>query len=443
MALMRTAERAGLILTVVLVSYTSVFGGSFRVGDRIRTVDESPVMIGTRTLATLPPGTRLVATEVQKEWVAVTVSSRGQNITGWIKQDHLTVDYGDLQAIFRDQDSLAHEQAAQYQLPVGKPVVVSVTSQRPVDVFVVSEEGLENFKWIAKNGRGQMQSYRRRLNIRSTQFEWTPPNGQKFRLLVDNTTFPDAGARPFGHTQITVRYFRPAMQLDDPAPGLGLVLGRVRLEYDGYKGRRGACSEPLTVQIAHKSADQDDDDAQVIEVPANDNGWFAVGNLIPDHYYWVKAVDGLTFTVEPSFRVSGPIQSDNADDEQSLVRDVGLFVFRVNADGRVSTTLTGPDLQIASRESEKGSSVNFGAAGPLSRHEWFENEHADSGWLAIVRADRLRLEEARRKKQSEEVPVPVVAPEPDAVPVTPSDDVAPAPAPPAESPRDERPVALR
>lgn len=443
-----TGTLAVLLLTLACAGPISVYANDFSVGDRITTVDESPVMTGNTTHAVLPAGSRLIATDVRDNWVAVTIERGGRSITGWISREHLIADPGNLEVIFSDQDALAHEQAAQYALPTGKSVVISVTSQRPVDVFVVSAEGLDNFKWIAKNGRGQMKSFQRRLNVRSTQIEWTPPNNQKFHLLVDNTTFPDAGADPLGQTQITVRFLRPDVPLEEPVAGLGLVLGRVSLDYDGYEGRRGPCTEPLTVHLAHKTADEDDDDAQIIRIPADADGWFAIGNLVPERKYWVAAVEGLTFTVKPSFRISSPIRSKDADDETPLVHDVGFFQFHVNTKGRVSTSVTGPDFRVGSRKSGEGNSVQFGDTGPLARHKWFVKEHSASGWVSQVLADRQRLEEKRMQKELQAAPAPPADPsKPKSIPAPPTEDdsqpdAAPAPAPPVASAKDERSIAL-
>jgi len=63
--------------------------GAIHPGDKVVTTEECAVQVGTETLATVPPKTRLVATDVQGDWVAVVVERGGKNVSGWIQARQL------------------------------------------------------------------------------------------------------------------------------------------------------------------------------------------------------------------------------------------------------------------------------------------------------------------------------------------------------------------
>ncbi|MBN2293156.1 MAG: PD40 domain-containing protein [Pirellulales bacterium] len=60
-----------------------------RAGDRIETIDETPIKSGEETVATLAAGTQLTAGEIQDEWVGVTIERAGLRVAGWISVEHL------------------------------------------------------------------------------------------------------------------------------------------------------------------------------------------------------------------------------------------------------------------------------------------------------------------------------------------------------------------
>ena len=78
MALERTLTIAALISSCLLTQIAHAFDAAFSIGDRIATIGDAPLMTGSQTLAVLPAGTRLVATDVQNDWVAVTVNRGGR-----------------------------------------------------------------------------------------------------------------------------------------------------------------------------------------------------------------------------------------------------------------------------------------------------------------------------------------------------------------------------
>ena len=392
---------------LMVLATTASFAGEFKIGQRLVTVERAPLMDGRNTRLFVPSGSRLVASNVRGKWVSVVVERDGQNVTGWIGEEYLVRDTDGLQLHYSDQDKLKHGTATKYSVPRNSAVLISITSTRPIDAFVVSTEGLANFKFVMKNGHGQMQSQRRKRNFYSTQLEWTPPSDQQFHLLVDNSTFPDGGANPFGDAQITVRIWKAVPTLADPQSGLGLVLGRISLRFSGYEGRHERYAGPLTVQLAHKTKGQKDEDAQVIEIPVSAEGWFAHGNLLPERHYWIKMVKGRDFSVKPSFRISGPFDVSEIEGKQMLVKDVGHFEFAVVKDGNVQCRLSSPTFNVRNNSNGRNQ-IQFSDTSPLERHRWFESKHPASDWTPLVREHRQHLERKREDDEPEAAPTPPV-----------------------------------
>ncbi len=193
----------------------------------------------------------------------------------------------------------------------------------------------------------------------------------------------------------------------EPREGLGLILGRVTLKFDGYKGKHKPYSRPLTVHIMHKAGEEEDSDAKVIQAVADDQGYFTVGNLSPERRYWVKRVEGHDFVVNIPFTVSTSIRAKNSDSNpQADVLDVGCFALSVNAEGSIGCQLTSSDCTMTKKAGKSGSSVQFNASPPLERHSWFLATYPSSDWAAKVRdhqrqIEREREEKARKKRGKE------------------------------------------
>jgi hypothetical protein len=81
---------AGVVVAaVVAVDHSVAADLQVKAGDKVVTTEESAVQVGTEVLATVPPNTRLVATDVKDDWVAVVVERGGRKISGWIQTRQL------------------------------------------------------------------------------------------------------------------------------------------------------------------------------------------------------------------------------------------------------------------------------------------------------------------------------------------------------------------
>lgn len=78
-----------VVAAVVGVSYSVAADLQVKAGDKVVTIEESAVQVGTETLATVPSNTRLVVREVKDDWVAVVVERGGRKISGWIQARRL------------------------------------------------------------------------------------------------------------------------------------------------------------------------------------------------------------------------------------------------------------------------------------------------------------------------------------------------------------------
>lgn len=87
----RTSRIVSVVFQGLLALTTGISAAAeWKAGDRLVTVKDAPVQVGTRTVATVPVGTEVVANAVQGEWVAVVLSQDGREITGWIEAKHLS-----------------------------------------------------------------------------------------------------------------------------------------------------------------------------------------------------------------------------------------------------------------------------------------------------------------------------------------------------------------
>ena len=203
----------------------------------------------------------------------------------------------------------------------------------------------------------------------------------------------------------------------EPRPGLGIILGRVTFTFDGYKGRHNPYSRPLTVHIMHKADGEEDSEAEVTRVVADDKGYFAVGNLPPGQRYWVKKVEGHDFIVNIPFTVSASIRGKDDDSQpQTDVLDVGCFALTVNAEGSIGCQLTSPDCTMTKEADNPESSVQFNSLSPLERHAWFLASYPTSGWAGKVGDHQRQIEgkreDAAKKKREKEANEKAALPKP-------------------------------
>lgn len=60
-------------------------------GDSVVTLRQTPIQAGKETLASVPPGTRLLIKSVRGDWGAVTVQRQGRDVSGWVHAKHVRV----------------------------------------------------------------------------------------------------------------------------------------------------------------------------------------------------------------------------------------------------------------------------------------------------------------------------------------------------------------
>jgi len=440
----------------VVASLTPVLSaGVFQVGDRVMTLQRVPLKDRAATRAYVDAGTTLTVTHVNDEWVAVCLYRSGKPVTGWIEQRHLTFNDPSVVQVYEDQDQLERNKAVWWKLPKNQPVIIQFSSTWPVDTFFLSEEGLGNFRWVLKNGSGSARTIRFKSGVKQTLVDWSSLGEDQYYFVADNTSFPDRGTDPRGRTNTTMRIWIRTPRPAEPSPGLGLIMGRVTLRFDGYEGRHDTYGKPLTVHLKHKAEDADDDEARKLQVLTTADGHFALANLIPERRYQVAEVQGENFRAPIPFGATMPIRSKDAKPgNRDDVLDIGYFALVVNRDGSMGLEYTSPDMQATKVGGKEGMSLRFDSSGPLERHRWFTRTYPDSGWVARVEADRDRIlrerEESERKKRERqaekrrrEAPAQPLAPAPPSAVM--DEDGAEAEAPPALKQGDdelEAPPAL-
>lgn len=79
-----------VVASLALVSLSTISkAAEWKVGDEVVAITVTSIKVGSRSLATVPKGTHLLAKKVKGDWVGVTVESGGKRITGWVWGRHL------------------------------------------------------------------------------------------------------------------------------------------------------------------------------------------------------------------------------------------------------------------------------------------------------------------------------------------------------------------
>jgi hypothetical protein len=248
---------------------------------------------------------------------------------------------------------------------------------------------------MIKKGSGRATTYQIHKKCYQAQLTWGTDAGEYY-VVVDNTSAPDGGARPTKDVDVSVGFWKRGHELGQPANGKGLLIGRVALDFAGYKDRFERHSGRLSVCIAQASAKKTEKVTKTHKVHADSNGYFAIGNLPAQDHYWVTGIEGNGFTAEIPFRISGPI--GNGKEDSLNVDDLGTIVLTVTKSGSIGCQLLGANVSVTHDAGEKSSQFHFGATTPLDRHQWFETDYAASQWSRYVVKDRKRLEAERFKQ---------------------------------------------
>ena len=370
-------------------------------GDYVVTVTETQVMDGPRPVTVFETGSNFRVHSVNGSWVACRQELDGEFRSGWVKKTDVLKLNSDQRAVYATKDTLIPSQGQTLKLAKGRPITIKYESDHFVDIFVVSEEGKASYKWVAKNGYGHMSSRFKQWNTRTGSFKWTPPDDDQYYLLIDNTDFPDGGANSRRGINYKLAYCVEDPKPDEPSYGKGLIIGRVTLDYDGFRGRHERCSDPFTVLV---DCIDEADDVKTLKAQVDQDGYFFLANVRTNRKYRVQKLDGPTFEAPIGGIVTSSFRGEKQQDK--WVHDVGCFSLRVTESGKVEKSVDAPDFSC--RTMPDGSTqVSFqNGSSPLDRHQWFLAKFPHSGWAERVAADRQAIyeerEEAARKKKEKE-----------------------------------------
>jgi HEAT repeat protein len=188
MQTVRISRCVSILATALLALMTGVSGAAeWKAGDRLVTIRDAPVQVGTRTVATVPEGTELVANAVQGDWVAVMLSQDGREITGWIEAKHLSARSSSREAPERRRRKV---NTTTVRTAVGTMIVASIP-----EVIAALDEG-EQLKWdysVTFSCRGDTIATIDRISRRyvDTRGEtWTSSGGE---WESDDITVPTQG----------------------------------------------------------------------------------------------------------------------------------------------------------------------------------------------------------------------------------------------------------
>jgi len=399
---LRSSVSLSALLVVCAWNSTDLALGEWiSTGDYVVTVTETQVMDGPRPVTVFDAGSNFRVHSINGSWVACRQELDGEFRSGWVKKKDVLKLNSNQRAVYATKDTLIPSQGQTLKLGKGRPVTVKYDSDYPIDIFVVSEEGKASYKWVADNGYGHMSSRFKKWNTRTGTFTWTPPDDDQYYLLIDNSAFPDGGANSRRGIKYKLAYCVEDPKPDEPSYGKGLIIGRVTLDYDGFRGRHERCIDPFTILV---DCIDEADDVKTLEAQVDEDGYFFLANVQTNRKYRVQKLDGATFEAPIGGIVTAPFRGEEEHDK--WVHDVGCYSLRVTGNGKIETSIDNPDF--SSRRLPDGSTqVSFqNGSSPLDRHQWFLAKFPHSGWAQRVAADRQAIyqerEEAARKKQEEE-----------------------------------------
>ena len=370
-------------------------------GDYVVTVTQTQVMDGPRPVTVFDAASNFRVHSVNGSWVACRQELDGEFRSGWVRKKDVLKLNSNQRAVYATKDTLVPSQGQTLKLPKGRPVTIRYESDHFIDIFVISEEGKASYKWVAKNGYGHMASRFKEWNTRTGTFQWSPPDDDQYYLLIDNTDFPDGGANSRRGINYKLAYCVEDPKPNEPTYGRGLIIGRVTLDYDGFRGRHERCIDPFTILV---DCIDEADDVKTLEAQADEDGYFFLANVQTNRKYRVQKLDGATFEAPIGGIVTSPFRGEKERDK--WVHDVGCYSLRVTGNGKIETSIDHPDF--SSRRMPDGSTqVSFqNSTSPLDRHQWFLAKFPHSGWAERVEADRQAIykerEEAAQKKKEKE-----------------------------------------
>lgn len=369
-------------------------------GDYVVTTTDSPVMDGKRKVTTLETSTNFRVSDVNETWLCVEQEVDGENISGWVKKDDVLKLDKDHYAVAATQDNLTRNQWQTLKLPRGESYVIKYVSTLPIDVFVISEEGKLALQSMSENGSGRVSTKYSRLSESSGTFTWSPPDDDRYYVVMDNTSFPDKGTNSRRKIYYSLAYCIADPKPEEPRDGKGLIVGQAILRFDDYEGRDGRYRDPYKVAV-DISENEDDDTADTVEVQTDSNGYFFLTNVDPSKRYCVSKI--VNDDIEAPVSVVMSFTFGEEDGGYAPVQDAGKVSLVVRSNGKIGTTIINTDSIFRSKE-DGGATLRPGVQSPLERHKWFLNKFPDSDWSDHVADDRdetYREREEKRKRKTE------------------------------------------
>tara|TARA_R110002111_G_scaffold177181_2_gene243224 strand:- start:8202 stop:9569 length:1368 start_codon:yes stop_codon:yes gene_type:complete len=418
-------SRIACFVFIFLVILSTASAQVIAPDDYVYVIKESPLKVKQKTTAAVPAGTMLKVEEVQGKWLWTTFIDTTEGLKfkeGWIDKNHVIKKPKNKKLRFNpQQETLEPNDNYQYFLPKGEPIEIQFQSSHSgIDFFIVSEEGLSAYKWVMKNGSGRVTSYKKKLNSQEESFTWQPPDNDQYYFLIDNTSFPDSGADGRHTTTVTTFFWSEDNTPSEPIDGRGLIIRKVSIEFDNYKGRNDVYNGPLTAIIGYKhkveSGEKPKPDGE-IEAKVDKNGFFFAGNVPKDRYYWIQSIKTTAFESPVPFKFYSQVDyekdeptyvdlglaciTSGMESKETGVLDIGYYDLKVVSNGAIVIELTIPFDQFSNEKSINVFGTGKNLETELSRHAWFKSNYSKSGWTEKVVADLkwIQDERARMKKR--------------------------------------------
>tara|TARA_R110002167_G_scaffold105496_9_gene271364 strand:- start:18529 stop:19920 length:1392 start_codon:yes stop_codon:yes gene_type:complete len=431
-------------------------------GDPIYVTQEAPLKVQTETTAKVPAGTKLEAGDINGKWVWIRYPDPSDGFRlkeGWLDSSFtLKRPNGKSEASPAMAEKLSPKQYVFYTLPQGLPIEFQFDCDNSrLDFFVFSKEDLDAYQKLLKTGDGNVSSSSYVLNKRKGTLEWNPKDGEQYYLLIDNTIIPNKGADGKHSVNVTTFFWREAIQHPEPEEDKGIIIGKVRIKFDDFKGRNDVYRGPLIAIIGYKdkveSGEKPDPEGE-IKATVDRDGFFFAGNVPKNRFYWIKSIKTPTFQApvpikfysqvdydqdEPTFIDVGPACiTSGMQPKETGVLDIGDYDLKVVSNGSVVIELSIPFEQFSNEKSINVFGTGKNLETELSRHDWFKSNFSSSGWTKKVIADLkwIQDERARMKKRKADSKNPFSPDPPKKAPAPKKDSTlekAPIPAPKKDS----------
>ncbi len=185
-----------MILATSILPYVACLADDqpFAVGDHVATVVNTKVMKGTSVVKSLPSATSFIVKDVRGDWLGYVDSQSGSAVKGWVRAlDVMAIPEG-RKPLFATRDSLDVDQWQIVQLPLNASLDVTIQSDRPLDVMIVSEAAKHTLLMTPVRLHRRIRPREQTLDVRSGSLHWTPRRAGQYYLLIENGQIPVRGA---------------------------------------------------------------------------------------------------------------------------------------------------------------------------------------------------------------------------------------------------------